>query len=151
MGARTVGQFVAALGNATSAYLLAVGHLLRRRHSTRWSGYGATAVSRILSRAVASVFGWLWALPSRVGLENKAVPLLLALAIGVGLLLDRIGGLAVIRSPWLWGGVAIAVVAWLPWLVWQAGTAGPSSSSPAMIRDRERKGRNAEFRCSSCS
>ena len=136
MGARTGGQFVAALGAATSAYLLAVGHLLTT--STLDAVVWVTALL-LVSRILAGGDERLWlavGVAFAVGLENKALPLLLALAIGVGLLLDR-RLVTVIRSPWLWGGVTIAVVAWLPWLVWQARHGWPQLELASDIRRDE--------------
>jgi 4-amino-4-deoxy-L-arabinose transferase-like glycosyltransferase len=136
MGARTVGQFVAALGAATSACLLAVGHLLTT--STLDAVVWVSALL-LVSRILAGGDERLWlavGVAFAVGLENKALPLLLALAIGVGLLLDR-RLVAVIRSPWFWGGVTIAIVAWLPWLVWQARHGWPQLELASDIRRDE--------------
>jgi 4-amino-4-deoxy-L-arabinose transferase-like glycosyltransferase len=133
MGARIVGQFVAALGAATSAYLLAVGHLLTT--STLDALVWTTALL-LVTRILAGGDERLWlavGIAFAVGLENKALPLLLALAIAIGLLLDR-RLVAVVRSPWLWGGVAVAVVAWLPWLVWQARHGWPQLELARDIR-----------------
>src|SRR5262249_20573069 len=108
LGARVVGQLVAGLGAATSGYLLAVGHLLTT--STLDALVWTTALL-LVARIFAGGDERLWiavGIVFAVGLENKALPVLLALAIAIGLLLDR-RLVAVGRSPWLWGGVAVAV------------------------------------------
>jgi len=133
LGARVVGQLVAGLGAATSGYLLAVGHLLTT--STLDALVWTTALL-LVTRILAGGDERLWiavGIAFAVGLENKALPLLLALAIAIGLLLDR-RLVAVGRSPWLWGGVAVAVVGWLPWLVWQARHGWPQLELTADIR-----------------
>ena len=153
MGARTGGQFVAALGAATSAYLLAVGHLLTT--STLDAVVWVTALL-LVSRILAGGDERLWlavGVAFAVGLENKALPLLLALAIGVGLLLDR-RLVTVIRSPWLSGGVTITVVAWLPWLHLAARRGSPRlelASDGLATKEAEAARRTLEVRRGSCS
>ncbi|MGH2467284.1 MAG: glycosyltransferase family 39 protein [Candidatus Limnocylindrales bacterium] len=53
-----------------------------------------------------------------LGLENKDTLLVLGAGLAVGLILARRWD--VLRSPWPWIGLAIAVVIWLPNLYWQA-------------------------------
>jgi hypothetical protein len=71
-----------------------------------------------------------------VALENKHLPLLLILALAVGLALDR-RLLEVMRSRWLWIGAAIALALWLPNLVWQAGHGWPQLELASDIREDE--------------
>jgi hypothetical protein len=52
-----------------------------------------------------------------LALYNKHLIVLLLLALGLGLLL--VGPRHVLRSPWLWGGVAIALVVGAPNLIYQ--------------------------------
>jgi 4-amino-4-deoxy-L-arabinose transferase-like glycosyltransferase len=122
LGAGWKGQLVAAVGTASAAFVLAVGHLL----STSTYDLLVWVVTLLL---VARLLGGgderLWLVVGivvGVGLENKQLTLLLVAALAIGLAVDR--RLAwTLRSPWLWGGAAIALAIWLPYLVWQ-GTHG---------------------------
>jgi 4-amino-4-deoxy-L-arabinose transferase-like glycosyltransferase len=58
-----------------------------------------------------------------IGLENKTTLLFLGAGLAAGLLLTRRWD--VIRSPWAWLAVGIAVVLWLPNLLWQAANGWP--------------------------
>jgi hypothetical protein len=61
---------------------------------------------------------WLWAgLVAGLGLYNKHLVVLLLLCLAGGLLL--VGPRKVLRSRWLWAGVAIALVVGLPNLIYQ--------------------------------
>jgi 4-amino-4-deoxy-L-arabinose transferase-like glycosyltransferase len=136
LGARTIGQLVAALGAATSGYLLAVGHLLT---TSTLDALVWTTTLLLVTRILGGGDKRLWlavGIAFAVGLENKVLPLLLALAIAIGLALDRRLGAAT-RSRWLWGGVAVAIVAWLPWLVWQARHGWPQLELAGDIRHDE--------------
>jgi 4-amino-4-deoxy-L-arabinose transferase-like glycosyltransferase len=58
-----------------------------------------------------------------LGLYNKHLVILLLLMIGVGLLL--VGPRRVLLSPWLWAGMALAVVVGLPNLIYQVANDFP--------------------------
>ena len=122
LGAGKVGQLVAAAGTAACAFVLAVGHLL----STSTFDLLVWVVTLVVvARILRGGDERLWAAAGvavGIGLENKQLPLLLVLALAIGLAVDR-RLLGLLRSPWLWGGVAIALALWLPNLVWQ-GTHG---------------------------
>jgi 4-amino-4-deoxy-L-arabinose transferase-like glycosyltransferase len=135
-GAGATGQLVAAVGTASSAFVLAVGHLL-----------STTTLDLLLWTAtllvVARIFGGgderLWLVVGvvvGVGLDNKQLPLLLVLALALGLALDR-RLVAVLRSPWLCGGAALAVAIWLPNLVWQGVHGWPQLELAEDIRRDE--------------
>lgn len=66
-----------------------------------------------------------------VGLENKDTLLFLGVGLAVGLLLARRWD--VIRSPWAWGALGIAVLLWAPNLVWQATQGFPQLTMAAHI------------------
>ena len=122
LGARAAGPLVAAAGAGASAYVLAVGHLLTTSSLDLlvW-----TTVILFVARILAGGDERLWLAVGvivGIGLENKQQPLLLVAALAVGLAADR-QLLRVLRSPWLWAGVAAGFVLWLPYLVWQ-GTHG---------------------------
>ena len=136
LGARAVGQFVAAVAAAGSAYLLAVGHLLTT--TTLDALVWATALL-IVVRILAGGDERLWlavGVAFAVGLENKEIPLLLALALTVGLALDR-RLVAIVRSRWLWAGLVVAIVGWVPYLAWQARHGWPQLELAGDIRHDE--------------
>jgi 4-amino-4-deoxy-L-arabinose transferase-like glycosyltransferase len=136
LGARTVGQLVAAVATAISGYLLAVGHLLTTAtlDALIW-----TTALLLVTRILAGGNERLWlvvGLAFAIGLENKELPLLLAVALVIGIGLD--GRLrTVVDSRWLWGGVAVAVVGWLPYLAWQAKHGWPQLELAGDIRHDE--------------
>jgi 4-amino-4-deoxy-L-arabinose transferase-like glycosyltransferase len=66
-----------------------------------------------------------------IGLENKDTLLLLGFGVAVGLLLTR--RFDVIRSPWAWAAVGIAVVLWAPNLAWQAAHGWPQFTMASRI------------------
>ena len=136
LGARATGQFLAAVCAAASAYVLVLGHLLSTATFDLVVWVAAVLfVARILGGgderlwlAVGAVVG--------VGLQNKQLPLLLVLALALGLALDR-RLVSVLRSPWLWAGAALALVVWLPNLVWQASHGWPQLELAEDIRQDE--------------
>ncbi|MEV6342404.1 glycosyltransferase family 39 protein [Actinoplanes sp. NPDC051851] len=72
---------------------------------------------------------WLGAgLVAGVGLYNKHLVVLLLLCLAAGLLIA--GPRRVLRSPWLWGGVAIALVGGLPNLIYQVANGFRGSCAP---------------------
>jgi len=58
-----------------------------------------------------------------VGLENKDTLLFLGAGLAVGLLVTRRWD--VVRSPWPWAAIGIALLSWAPNLVWQAADGWP--------------------------
>ncbi len=136
LGARATGQFLAAVCTAASAFVLVLGHLLSTATFDLLVWVAAVLlVARILGGgderlwlAVGAVVG--------VGLQNKQLPLLLVLALALGLALDR-RLVSVLRSPWLWAGAALALVVWLPNLVWQASHGWPQLELAEDIRQDE--------------
>ena len=136
LGAGSVGQLIAALGTASAGFVLAVGHLL----STSTFDLAVwVATLLVVARILGGGDQRLWLVAGAVvgiGLENKQLPLLLVAALVVGLAVDRRLGSA-LRSPWLWGGVAIAFAVWLPNLVWQGVHGWPQLELAADIRADE--------------
>jgi 4-amino-4-deoxy-L-arabinose transferase-like glycosyltransferase len=122
LGAGSKGQLVAALGTASAAFVLAVGHLLA---TSTLDLLVWVSTLLVVARLLGGGDARLWLVVGAVvgiGLENKQLPLLLVAALAIGLAVDRKLGWA-LRSPWLWGGAALALAIWLPTLVWQ-GTHG---------------------------
>jgi hypothetical protein len=140
LGAGAIGQLVAAVGTAASAFVLAVGHLLS---TTTLDLLVWTATLLVVAGILGGGDERLWlaaGLVVGVGLENKQLPLLLVLALALGLALDH-RLVAVLRSPWLWGGTAITVAIWLPNLVWQGVHGWPQLELAEDIR-RDEAGEN---------
>ena len=136
LGAGSTGQLVAALGTAASAFVLAVGHLLS---TTTFDLLVWTTTLLVVARILGGGDERLWLVAGvviGVGLENKQLPLLLVLSLAIGLAFDR-RLLSVLRSPWVWGGAAIALAIWLPNLVWQGVNGWPQLELAGDIRQDE--------------
>jgi Dolichyl-phosphate-mannose-protein mannosyltransferase len=136
LGAGALGQLLAAAGTAASAFVLAVGHLLS---TSTFDLLVWTVTLLVVARILRGGDERLWlaaGVAVGIGLENKQLPLLLVLALAVGLAVDR-RLLGLLRSPWLWGGVAIALTIWLPNLVWQGMHGWPQLELVEDIRQDE--------------
>ena len=136
LGARALGELVAAAGAAASAYLLAVGHLLTTSclDLLVW-----TTVILLLARILSGGDERLWLAVGMIvgiGLENKQQPLLLVAALAIGLAVDR-QLVRQLRSPWLWCGAAVGLALWLPYLVWQGTHGWPQLELAEDIRREE--------------
>ena len=66
-----------------------------------------------------------------IALENKDTVLFLAAGLVTGLVLCRRWD--VMRCPWAWGGLPVAVALWLPNLVWQATNGWPQVTMAQQI------------------
>ncbi len=66
-----------------------------------------------------------------IGLENKDTLLFLAAGLAVGLVAARRWD--VVRSPWAWTALAVAVLLWAPNLAWQAANGWPQVSMAHQI------------------
>jgi hypothetical protein len=78
-----------------------------------------------------------------LGLYNKLLVVLLLLGIGIGLLL--VGPRRVLRSPWLWAGVALALVLGAPNLVYQATHDWPQLSMAQALASNKGDDARANF------
>jgi hypothetical protein len=116
-GGGTVEQLLAAGAMAASGVLIGASHLMS---TTPFDVLGWTLVLWLVVRAVrGNERAWLPAgLVAGIDLEIKTLPAFLLFALLVGLLVC--GPRSVFRSPWLWGGVLLAVALWAPDLIWQA-------------------------------
>jgi hypothetical protein len=136
LGAAAKGQVVAAACTAVSGYVLVVGHLLS---TSTFDLLAWTAIVLVVARILGGGDERLWlAVGGFVGvaLQNKQLPLLLVLALALGLALDR-RLLEVVRSRWLWAGAALAVAIWLPNLLWQATHGWPQLELAGDVREDE--------------
>src|ERR1019366_9867069 len=117
LGGSRRAQVLAAITAALSGYLGA-GHL----NTTTDPDLLAWAVILwLLVKLVAGGNRRLWlgvGLVAGIGLENKDTLLFLGAGLAVGLVLARRWD--VVRSPWAWAAIAIALLLWLPNLIWQA-------------------------------
>lgn len=132
LGGERDAQTLAAGAMAASTFLLGAGHV----HSTATFDLLAwTALSFLLARALR-VRRWTWlaaGVVAGIGLENKALVLTLLAAFGVGLVL--VGPRSVLRERWVWLGLLVALLIWVPHLAWQAGHGWPTLRFAAAITD----------------
>ena len=122
LGGSRRAQILAAVTAALSVYM-ASAHL----DSTTDPDLLAWAI--ILWLVVKLLAGWdrrLWlavGIVAGIGLENKDTLLFLGAGLTVGLVLCRRWD--VVRSPWAWAAIGIALLLWAPNLVWQATNGWP--------------------------
>ena len=122
LGGSRRAQVIAAIVAAVSGYLGA-GHL---DTTTDPDLFAWALVLWLVVRLLDGGDRRLWlvtGLVTGIGLENKTTLLFLGAGLAVGLLLARRWD--VIRSPWAWSAVGIAIVLWLPNLAWQAANGWP--------------------------
>jgi len=117
LGGSRRAQILASITAALSGYLGA-GHL----DSTAATDLLAWAIILwLLVKLLAGGDRRLWlalGVAIGIGFENKDTLILLGAGLGVGLVLARRWD--VVRSPWAWAAVGIAVLLWAPNLAWQA-------------------------------
>jgi 4-amino-4-deoxy-L-arabinose transferase-like glycosyltransferase len=122
LGGSRRAQTLAAITAALSGYLGA-GHL----DSTAAVDLLAWAIALwLLVKLLAGGDRHLWlalGLVTGIGLENKDTLLLLGGGLAVGLVLAR--RWEVVRSPWTWAALGIALVIWAPNVAWQATNGFP--------------------------
>ncbi len=115
-------QVIAAATVASSGYL-AAGHL---DSTTTYDTLAWTVVLWLVGRLLAGADRRLWLLvgvTAGIGLENKFILLFLGASLVVGLVLTR--RWEVLRSPWVWAALALALLLWAPNLAWQAANGFP--------------------------
>lgn len=132
-GGGTRAQALAAAFAAGSA-ILGLGHLdsTATYDLLAWTliCYG---VIRILRGASARE--WLWVgLAAGIGLQNKNLVVMLGIGLFVGFLIAR--RWEILRSGWLWAGVALAGLIWLPNIVWQALNDWPQLGMSGVVSGR---------------
>lgn len=131
LGGSRFAQAFAALCVATGG-LLVVGHL---EGPTVYDVFVWALTSWLVLRILRTGNERLWLLVGTVvgvGLEAKDTILLLLAGLAVGFVVDRRS--RIFRSPWLWGGVAVAFVLWAPNLIWQATNGWPTTQMDANLR-----------------
>ncbi len=136
-------QLLAAAVVASSGYL-AAGHLA----STATFDLLAWAVVLWLTmRILAGADPRLWlavGVVVGVALQNKDIILFLGVALIGGFLFARRWD--VLRSPWAWAGLAIAILLWAPNLAWQVANGLPAARDGGPDRRRVGQSRQADPR-----
>jgi hypothetical protein len=108
---------------AVAPVVLFTGHLLS---TSTFDLLASTAIVWLVIRAIRTGNERLWLVTGLVlgiALLNKPLPAFLALGLLVGVLVC--GPRRLLRSPWIWGGAAIALALFSPWLIWQASHGWP--------------------------
>jgi hypothetical protein len=133
LGGGTGAQALTAVAVATGAVTVALGHFVT---TATFDALFGTAISYVAARALVRDRPRLWLVVGAiggVGLENKHLVAFLLGALVVGIALVP----AVrhhLRSPWAWGGAALAAALWAPNLVWQARHGWPQLTLASDIR-----------------
>ena len=134
LGGGRPAQLLAAVATATGAGVLAIAHLLS-------TATFDLLVWTVLIRLVVAILQHdrqrLWLVAGAVlgvGLQNKNLVGFLAAGLVVGIAATP-GLRHHLRSPWAWGGAAVALLIWLPNLVWQAQNGWPQAELGADIRE----------------
>jgi 4-amino-4-deoxy-L-arabinose transferase-like glycosyltransferase len=116
-------QVLASASMATAAVLLGAGHLLS---TTTYDLLAWTALLWLVVRLLRTEDTRLWlavGVVAGAGLFASDLVAFLMAAIVVGIAVA--GPRRTLRSPWLWLGGAVAIIAWSPYLAWQAGHGWP--------------------------
>src|SRR4051794_15509039 len=118
VGGTARAQVVAALCAAVAAIVLFNGHLLS---TSTFDLLAWALITWLAVRAVLRGADRLWLLVGvvlGVAVLNKPLPAFLAVGLLAGVAVA--GPRRLLRTPYVWGGAAIAAVLWSPWLLWQA-------------------------------
>jgi 4-amino-4-deoxy-L-arabinose transferase-like glycosyltransferase len=116
-------EVIATACAAVGVIVLFTGHLLS---TSTFDLLAWTALTWLALRAVRTGDDRLWLVAGGVlglGLLNKPLPAFLGLGLLVGVVIA--GPRRLLRSPYVWGGAAIALVLWSPWIAWQADHGWP--------------------------
>ena len=130
LGGSRRAQLLAAITAALSGYLGA-GHL---NTTTEPDLLAWAIILWLLVKLLAGGDGRLWlavGITTGVGLENKDTLLFLGAGLAVGLVLARRWD--VMRSPWAWAALGIALLLWAPNLAWQAANGWPQVTMASRI------------------
>ncbi|HEV7752920.1 MAG TPA: glycosyltransferase family 39 protein [Baekduia sp.] len=117
LGAGRRAQVIATACAAVASYVLITGHLLS---TSTFDLLAWTVLSWLVVRVLRTGDERLWVAAGVVaglGLLDKPLIAFLLAALGAGVVVA--GPRDLLRSRWLWAGVAIALALWAPWLVWQ--------------------------------
>jgi 4-amino-4-deoxy-L-arabinose transferase-like glycosyltransferase len=123
LGASRRARLIAASCAAVASVVLVVGHLLS---TSTFDLLAWAVVTWLVARVIRTGDQRLWlpaGLVAGLALLNKPLIAFLLAGLGVGMVIA--GPRSLLRSAWLWGGLAIALVLWSPWLVWQSSHGWP--------------------------
>ncbi len=123
LGGSRRSELIAAACAAVAPVVLFTGHLLS---TTTFDLLAWTTTTWLTIRAIRTGDERLWlvaGLVFGVALLNKPLPAFLAVGLLAGVL--AVGPRVVLRSKWVWAGVAVALALFSPWLVWQASHGWP--------------------------
>jgi 4-amino-4-deoxy-L-arabinose transferase-like glycosyltransferase len=130
LGGSRRAQVLASFAVAASG-ILAAGHL---DSTATYDLLAWSVVLWLVVRLLAGADPRLWpvvGIAAGLGLENKHLVLFLGAGLAAGILLARRWD--VVRSPWAWSALGIAVVMWLPDLAWQASHGFPQLEMASAI------------------
>ncbi|MFL6108970.1 MAG: glycosyltransferase family 39 protein [Marmoricola sp.] len=120
LGARRSGVWLASGATSLGGFVLATGHLLSTSTFALLGTTAATyALVRLLRGNAPSPPAWL-ALGLIVGITLEASPFPVVLLTATGFALLAVGPREVLRGPWPWVAVLVAIVIVSPYAVWQA-------------------------------
>jgi 4-amino-4-deoxy-L-arabinose transferase-like glycosyltransferase len=131
LGGGRFAQVFAALCTAAGGYAVAA-HI---SGPTIYDALAWVVASYLIIRIIRTGQERLWLAVGVViglGLEAKHTILFLVAGLAIGLVLNRQARL--LRSPWLWAGVAVAVALWLPNLLWEAAERWPTLEMDRNLR-----------------
>jgi hypothetical protein len=117
LGADRRAQTIAAACMAAASVLLVVGHGLS---TSTFDLLAWSLLTWLVARMLRTGDERLWAaigVVSGLALLNKPLIAFLLAGLGVGFALA--GPRELLRSRWLWAGIAVGVALWSPWLAWQ--------------------------------
>jgi 4-amino-4-deoxy-L-arabinose transferase-like glycosyltransferase len=123
LGGTRRAQLIAAACTAVASVVLVVGHLLS---TSTFDLLAWALVTWLVARVIRTGNQRLWVAAGAVAgvaLLNK--PLIAFLLVGLAAGLVTAGPRRMLRSGWLWAGVALALLLWSPWLIWQAQHSWP--------------------------
>ncbi len=133
LGGRRRAQILASIITAVSGYM-AAGHL---DDTAQFDLFAWAVILWLLVKLLAGGDRRLWlavGVATGVGLENKDTLLFLGAGLAVGLLVFQ--RWEIIRSPWAWGAIGIAVLIWLPNIVWEVANGFPQLALARHIADQ---------------
>jgi 4-amino-4-deoxy-L-arabinose transferase-like glycosyltransferase len=123
LGATRRAQLIAAACAAVASVVLVVGHLLS---TSTFDLLAWALVTWLVARVIRTGDNRLWLVAGGVvGLALLNKPLIAFLLASLAVALIAVGPREVLRSGWLWAGVALALLLWSPWLIWQAQHSWP--------------------------
>ena len=131
LGGGRAAQAISAWGYAFAAFPMVAGHILLT--ATVDLAVWAAVILFVVRALLRDTPRWWLLAGAVVGLSfyNKLLVVLLLIGLAVGLL--AVGPRSVLRSPWLWAGVAVAVIVGSPNLIYQATHGWPQLQMAGVI------------------